>query len=82
MTDVLNPKLDEVLEMAGEPSAAYLNEADFREVDWQDVFYGPNYPRLLQIKKKYDPHSIFWARTAVGSEAWSESSGGKLCNVS
>jgi hypothetical protein len=39
--------------------AAYLNEADPDEPDWQDVFWGSeNYERLSQIKKHYDPDTL------------------------
>jgi hypothetical protein len=31
------------------------------------------------VKKKYDPGNIFYATTAVGSEAWTVASGGRLC---
>ncbi|GAP88681.1 putative FAD binding domain protein [Rosellinia necatrix] len=60
-------------------SGAYLNEANMRQVDWQDAFFGPNYGRLLDIKNKYDPESLFYATQAVGSEAWAEDAQGRLC---
>ncbi|KAF7943953.1 hypothetical protein EAE96_010367 [Botrytis aclada] len=31
---------------------AYLNEANFRQPDWQQTFYGKNYRKLLGIKNK------------------------------
>ncbi|KAK8004019.1 hypothetical protein PG989_003738 [Apiospora arundinis] len=49
----------------------YLNEADVMEPRYQEAFYGyDNYERLLRIKREVDPHSVFWAPTAVGSEGW------------
>ncbi|KAF9271738.1 hypothetical protein BGZ74_005695, partial [Mortierella antarctica] len=36
-------------------SGSYVNEADPNEPDWQDSFFGTNYPHLCQIKHKYDP---------------------------
>lgn len=48
----------------------YMNEADPTEPDWQQSQYGENYPRLLQIKQKYDPHGVFWCKHCVGSELW------------
>jgi FAD/FMN-containing dehydrogenase len=39
--------------------AAYTNEADILEKDWQQVFYGSNYGRLAAIKRKYDPTNFF-----------------------
>ena len=49
----------------------YLNEADVMEPQYQASFYGrDNYERLLRIKRDLDPHAVFWAPTAVGSEDW------------
>lgn len=48
----------------------YLSEADINEIDFQESFYGEHYPRLLELKKKYDPTGLFYAPTAVGSEDW------------
>lgn len=50
---------------------AYVNEADFFEPDWQQSFWGEHYPRLLSIKRRYDPQGVFHARHTVGSEGWS-----------
>ncbi|TGO82544.1 hypothetical protein BPOR_0809g00050 [Botrytis porri] len=61
--------------------AAYLNEADFQEPDWQNLFYGENFDRLSDIKLKYDPQQIFYALGAVGSEKWTERPDGRLCRV-
>jgi len=33
------------------------------EPDWQKSFWGSNYPRLRQIKDKYDPHGLFSCTT-------------------
>jgi hypothetical protein len=77
MTDVLMPKLAELTPMG----SAYLNEADFRQEDWKDVFYGENYPRLESIKNKYDPNHLFYAVTAVGSDYWEPQEDGRLCKA-
>lgn len=78
MTDVLIPKL-----AALTPNGScYLNEGDFRQPDFQSVFYGKNYNRLNVIKNKYDPHHMFWATTAVGSEYWEpHPADGRLCRA-
>lgn len=60
---------------------AYLNEADFRQPDFQEVFYGGNYGALETVKNKYDPHDLFYATTAVGSEKWISHPDGRLCHV-
>ena len=57
-------------------AAAYSNEADAREPDFQSVFYGSNYRRLLEVKRKYDPQSLFIVASGVGSEGWDE---GGIC---
>ncbi|KAJ5754149.1 uncharacterized protein N7511_008302, partial [Penicillium nucicola] len=75
ITDVLLPSL----EILTPDSGAYLNEADPNQIDWQDIFYGDKYARLLEIKRKYDPSSIFYALKAVGSEEWEVSEDMRLC---
>lgn len=62
-------------------SGCYLNEGDFLDKDWKETFYGANYDRLLDIKGKYDPHGIFYAVTAVGSDEWVLGPGGRLCRA-
>lgn len=59
-------KLQDVSPGAG----AYMSEADYIEPNYQQSFYGSKYAKLLSIKKKYDPSSLFYAHTAVGSEEW------------
>ncbi|KAF2193092.1 FAD binding domain-containing protein [Zopfia rhizophila CBS 207.26] len=51
-------------------SGSYINEGDAQEPDWKDSFYGSNYPRLLRIKKRWDPWGIFYAVSGVGSDEW------------
>jgi FAD/FMN-containing dehydrogenase len=52
-------------------SGSYVNETNYFEKDWQRAFWGDNYPRLAEIKKKYDPSGLFFVHNGVGSEAWS-----------
>jgi len=49
---------------------SYHNEGDSQEPDWKQAFYGANYGRLLGIKREWDPEGVFWAISAVGSDAW------------
>lgn len=75
MTDDLVPRLTALSPESG----SYLNEADWKQPDWQWVFYRNNYPALESIKRKYDPDHIFYARTAVGSDHWVQRDDGRLC---
>jgi FAD/FMN-containing dehydrogenase len=50
---------------------SYVAESSFFESDWQKSYWGPNYPRLLAVKKKYDPAGLFFVHHGVGSEEWS-----------
>jgi FAD/FMN-containing dehydrogenase len=52
-------------------AGAYVSESDFFQRRWQDTYWGPNYPKLLKIKQRYDPDGLFTVRHGVGSEAWS-----------
>jgi FAD/FMN-containing dehydrogenase len=63
--------MHELLKVA--PNAgSYVSESDFFEKNWQQSFWGTNYPRLAAIKKKYDPEGLFYVRHGVGSEGWSD----------
>jgi FAD/FMN-containing dehydrogenase len=50
---------------------SYVSESDFFERDWQRAFWGDNYPKLAEVKKKYDPDGLFFVHHGVGSELWS-----------
>lgn len=47
---------------------AYANEASYFTEDWQQEFWGENYPRLLAIKREVDPENLFRVHHGVGSE--------------
>ena len=49
-------------------AGAYVNEANYFETDWQETFWGSNYQRLLEIKRRYDPGNLFRVHHGVGSE--------------
>jgi hypothetical protein len=83
--DIIGP-LREVSPAGG----TYGNEADISEPDWQKAFWGANYPKLLTLKKKYDPSELFYVHHGVGSEGWAiddkgivgvQSTDGPLCRV-
>ncbi|KAL6898909.1 hypothetical protein GGI43DRAFT_72493 [Trichoderma evansii] len=77
ITNVVQP----VIEAATPNAGAYMNEADFQQPDFQDVFFGANYPTLLKIKQKYDPNSLLYARAGVGSEVWTVAENGRMCKT-
>jgi FAD/FMN-containing dehydrogenase len=52
-------------------AGAYVNECDYFQQDWQNAFWGENYPRLARIKRRYDPDGLFTVHHGVGSENWS-----------
>lgn len=77
ITDVLQP----IIEAATPGMGTYVNEGDFRQPDWQSTFYGANYERLLSIKRKWDPESVFFCELAVGSESWTVANDGRMCRA-
>jgi FAD/FMN-containing dehydrogenase len=48
-------------------AGTYANEADYFQKNWQESFWGSNYPKLLAIKKKIDPNGLFRCHHCVGS---------------
>lgn len=77
LTNVLEPSLKALTPGSG----TYLNEANFQDPDWRRDFYGNNYDALRAIKAKYDHDDLFYATTAVGSDAWSVAADGRLCRT-
>ncbi|KAL2018186.1 hypothetical protein VTK56DRAFT_1159 [Thermocarpiscus australiensis] len=75
--------------LESEGGGAHLGEASVDEPEWQRAFYGVHCPRLLEIKRKYNPRQAFYATTAVGSEGWkvrdddqgAQTQNGRLCRV-
>lgn len=49
---------------------SYLNVGDPNEKDFQQVYWGSNYERLLAIKQRWDPDDLFITHLGVGSENW------------
>ncbi|RYN40780.1 putative FAD-linked oxidoreductase [Alternaria arborescens] len=70
-----------LVEAATPGSGSYVNEADFRQPNFADTFWGENYGKLLNIKKKWDPSGLFYATVGVGSEAWTVRTDGRMCRA-
>ena len=51
-------------------SGSYVSESNYFNESWQEAFWGTNYPRLREIKAKYDPDGLFFVHHGVGSEDW------------
>ena len=88
--DQLNSEIMAPLRKVTPGGGAYGNEAQIGEPDWQQSFFGNNYPRLLEVKKKFDPTELFYVHHGVGSEGWRiedngivgvQSTDGPLCRV-
>ena len=78
LTNVVVPQLAKLTPGHG----TYMNEADFSLRSWKEDLYGSNYHRLREIKAKYDPKDMFYGITAVGSEAWTVATDGRMCLAS
>ncbi|KAM4055825.1 FAD binding domain-containing protein [Hirsutella rhossiliensis] len=74
--DCITRELQPAIEAATPGAGAYMNEADF-----QEAFFGDNYPALLRIKKRYHPRGLLYAKAGVGSEEWLVKGDGRLCRV-
>lgn len=65
--DAATAELMKVAPQAG----SYLSESNFFNERWREAYFGSNYPRLLRVKKQYDPEGLFIVHHGVGSEDWS-----------
>ena len=59
-------------------AGCYVAESNYFEPHWQASYWGGNYPRLSELKRKYDPDGVFFVRHGVGSEGWSDDGFAKL----
>jgi FAD/FMN-containing dehydrogenase len=75
MTEEFMPKIEAITPGSG----SYMNEADFRQPRWEETFFGKNFAKLGDIKRKYDPENMFYILKGVGSQEWSVDAGGRMC---
>jgi FAD/FMN-containing dehydrogenase len=62
--------MGELRKLVPQPGS-YVSESNYFERNWQQAFWGANYPKLLAVKRKYDPTGLFFVHHGVGSEEWS-----------
>ncbi|KAL2823238.1 hypothetical protein BDW59DRAFT_98927 [Aspergillus cavernicola] len=77
ITDEFVPLLEAVTPGSG----TYENEANFRQPNWKETFFGCNYKKLAEIKAKWDPSHFFYALKGVGSDFWDVSESGRMCKA-
>lgn len=58
----------DVIALVTPGAGTYSTESDYFLENWQEAQWGPNYPRLLEIKRQVDPGNLFRVHHGVGSE--------------
>jgi FAD/FMN-containing dehydrogenase len=53
-------------------AGSYVAESNYFEPHWQTSYWGDNYARLRELKRRYDPACVFFVRHGIGSEGWSD----------
>jgi len=53
-------------------AGAYVNEAEIFEPNFQKSYWGDNYPRLRDFKRKLDPKDLLIVHQGVNSEGWDD----------
>jgi FAD/FMN-containing dehydrogenase len=64
---LLNDWLDEahaLVRRVGAP-ASYVNWPNEQIADWPQAYYGANLARLIEVKKRYDPHNVFASAQSI-----------------
>ncbi|KAK4183730.1 hypothetical protein QBC35DRAFT_507454 [Podospora australis] len=79
LQNVLTNTIDQALRDSSTSGATYVNEADPYQPNWQSHFWGSEYPRLKQIRKKWDPLGVFYSIATPGTEDWEVIQDTRLC---
>lgn len=81
-SDWINEAQEPVWKNWAPRSGSYMNEGNPFNVNWKHDFYGENYERLFDIKRKYDPSGSLFVWSGVGSDEWDYNlNSGLLCRV-
>ncbi|HEX5258280.1 MAG TPA: FAD-binding oxidoreductase [Sphingomicrobium sp.] len=62
---------DRAIRAAAPNAGSYMSECDYFLPDWKRASWGPHWPRLEAIKRRYDPDGLFVVHHGVGSDRWS-----------
>ena len=60
-------------------TGSYMNEGDRFDPDYLQDFYGEHLALLSEIKRRYDPWSVFYCPTCIGSELFEVQPSGQIC---
>ena len=78
--NTLTNVIDGGIRAAAPNGAAYVNEADPFQPNWQTAFWGTNYPALLRARSRWDPEGVLYAVSTPGTEKWEQIEWGtRLC---
>ncbi|KAL4897457.1 FAD binding domain protein [Aspergillus ambiguus] len=58
----------QLTKIVGKDGGTYVNEANPYEPEWEKVFWGVKYDRLLSIKNTVDPTNLFVCNRCVGTD--------------
>ncbi|CAG7923433.1 unnamed protein product [Penicillium olsonii] len=80
--DWINKAQESVWKHWAPHSGSYMNEGNTFSINWKHDFYGSNYERLLDVKRKYDPSGSLFVWSGVASDEWDyDLNSGLLCRV-
>ena len=69
-SDAVAKSMDELRKLAPN-GGAYVSESNYFERSFGEAYWGSNYTRLKEVKKRYDPDGLFFVHNGVGSDEWS-----------